>query len=364
VDDIKQFSMLIAAFAVLSRAFPQWRLQLCGDGESRSAYEKLIASLGLEEKVSLPGMLPEMAEEYAAANIFCIPSRFEGFPMVLLEAMSHGLPCVGFAECCAVKTTLRHGRIGLLAPEMTVKSLVETLRPLMQSSPLRKAMGAAALENSQAYLPETVYPQWETLIEQTARETPHSRLNWKGPIEYIVKGTHFTQDRMCEQILNKQLVVKDNTYGKFTIVGSISKVVIGDYCSIAEGVTIFIGHEHRTDWVTTYPLNGDGNEHLASKGDVVIGNDVWIGRNATILSGVTVGDGAVIGACALVTKDVPPYAIVGGVPAKVLKYRFTPEQIAALQRIQWWEWPTEKINQAAPLLLSADIRKFIDAYSP
>ncbi|MNI40841.1 Chloramphenicol acetyltransferase [compost metagenome] len=83
---------------------------------------------------------------------------------------------------------------------------------------------------------------------------------------------------------------------------------------------------------------------------IVIGNDVWIGANAVILPGVTLGDGAVIGAGAVVTKDVPPYAIVGGVPAKVIRYRFTPEEIEVLLRIKWWEWEIEEIKSKAYLL--------------
>ena len=80
-----------------------------------------------------------------------------------------------------------------------------------------------------------------------------------------------------------------------------------------------------------------------NKGDIVIGNDVWIGYEAVILSGVTIGDGAVIGARAVVTKDVPPYTIVGGVPAKPIRMRFPEEVVAALQKLQWWNWPRERI---------------------
>lgn len=144
-----------------------------------------------------------------------------------------------------------------------------------------------------------------------------------------------------------------------------STLRIGRFCSIAEGVTILLGGEHRWDWVTTYPFNAVCDDacqfkgHPRSKGPVVIGNDVWIGRGATVLSGVTIGDGAVIAAGSMVAKSIPPYAIVGGNPARLLRYRFTEDQIAALLQIRWWDWPIEKIRDSWPLLLSADIRAFI-----
>ena len=99
--------------------------------------------------------------------------------------------------------------------------------------------------------------------------------------------------------------------------------------------------------------------HIASK-KTVIGNDVWTGRNATILAGVRIGNGAVIGAGAVVTKDVPPYAIVGGVPAKIIKYRFSPEQIEAMEQIQWWNWDDQTIADRFDDFLDIDmfIRKY------
>ena len=144
--------------------------------------------------------------------------------------------------------------------------------------------------------------------------------------------------------------------------------VCGKFCSIASGVTIFVGGNHRSDWVTTYPFGHihtdtfttyDGHGHPSSKGGVTVGNDVWIGANATIMSGVTIGDGAIIANNSHVVKDVPPYAIVGGNPAKLIKYRFTPSQIEQLVSIQWWNWSESKINEFAPMLCNSDIDAFI-----
>ncbi len=144
---------------------------------------------------------------------------------------------------------------------------------------------------------------------------------------------------------------------------------IGKFCSIAGNVTIFGGGEHRSDRVSTYPFNFFHNDfpaakestgHPHTKGPTVIGNDVWIGTGTTILSGVTVGDGAIIGACSLVTKDVPPYAIVGGNPAKIIKFRFSQDQIDKLLQIKWWDWNLKKIQLYMPLLLNTDIDNFIN----
>lgn len=149
-----------------------------------------------------------------------------------------------------------------------------------------------------------------------------------------------------------------------------ANLIIGNFCSISDGFRVFLGGNHNIDWVTTYPFGHthtdvfnmfDGTGHPSSKGDVVIGNDVWIGYNVTVLSGVKIGDGAVIGTNSLVIKDVEPYSVVAGNPAKHIKYRFSPEQIEKLLQIQWWNWEDEKINRFTPLLCNKDIDHFIEA---
>lgn len=166
------------------------------------------------------------------------------------------------------------------------------------------------------------------------------------------------------------------SYGKYTYGTPIIKwqqpnteLIVGNFCSIAGNVTIYLGGNHRTDWITTYPFghihpnifnsfNGVG--HPATKGSVIIGNDVWIGNDVTIMSGVTIGDGAVIANNSHVVKNVEPYAIVGGNPAKFIKYRFKPEQIEKLLEIKWWNWEDKKINSIVPLLCSDNIDDFIN----
>ncbi len=154
------------------------------------------------------------------------------------------------------------------------------------------------------------------------------------------------------------------TYGKpeFFLWNDSERIEIGSFCSIANEVAIFGGGNHRTDWTTAYPLRivfglpGAGLDgQPASRGTTKIGNDVWIGFRSTILSGVTIGDGAVIAAGSTVTKDVPPYAVIAGTPAKVIKMRFPPELIEHLLNIRWWNWPIEKIKANVSILCASPI---------
>ncbi|MFD2328654.1 CatB-related O-acetyltransferase [Cohnella sp. GCM10020058] len=152
------------------------------------------------------------------------------------------------------------------------------------------------------------------------------------------------------------------TYGnpKINMYTNDGRLSIGKFCSIAENVTIFLGGEHRIDWLTTYPFTALAPAiaaipgHPATKGDVVIGNDVWIADGAAILSGVQIGDGAVIGARAVVARDVPPYGIAAGNPARTVKHRFAPDEIAGLLAIRWWDWDLARLEPAVPLLLNGD----------
>jgi acetyltransferase-like isoleucine patch superfamily enzyme len=161
------------------------------------------------------------------------------------------------------------------------------------------------------------------------------------------------------------------TYGTPNILwkNNNAKLVIGNFCSIAANVNIYLGGNHRTDWITTYPFGHihqsifnkfSGHGHPSTKGDVIIGNDVWIGSNVTIMSGVTIGDGAVIANNSHIVKNVEPYSIVGGNPGKLIKYRFTSEQIKKLLEIKWWDWNDDKINEFTPLLCNINIDEFIN----
>ena len=157
------------------------------------------------------------------------------------------------------------------------------------------------------------------------------------------------------------------SYGRPRVLewGEGGELSIGRFCSIAEEVTILLGGEHRTDWVSTYPFaemtgaDVPGTGHPRSKGKVAIGHDVWIGRGALILSGVTLSSGCVVGAHAVVSKSVPPYAIVAGNPARVVRMRFDEGTIAALLETAWWDWPIERIRETAGLLSSGDVGELL-----
>ena len=145
------------------------------------------------------------------------------------------------------------------------------------------------------------------------------------------------------------------------------KLIIGKFCAIAKGIEfIMSGANHRIDSITTYPFNIMGNgweksapslSDLKLKGDTIIGNDVWIGQNVTILPAVHIGDGAIIGANSVVAKDIPPYSVAAGNPCEVKRKRFDEDLIEYLLKIKWWNWDTEKIFKNMEALCSGDLSK-------
>lgn len=147
------------------------------------------------------------------------------------------------------------------------------------------------------------------------------------------------------------------------------KLIIGKFCMIASGVTFIMnGANHLTNALTTYPfaIFGNGWENAMEgksypqKGNINIGNDVWIGYNATIMAGVTIGDGAIVAANATVIKDVAPYTIVGGNPALEIKKRFSDDTIAKLLELRWWDWDIEKITKNIQNLTDLNIDKLVE----
>lgn len=150
------------------------------------------------------------------------------------------------------------------------------------------------------------------------------------------------------------------------------RLIIGKFCSIACGAKfMFTSANHTFKSLSSYPFPiffeewGLDKRQVASawdnKGDIVIGHDVWIGFEAVILAGVHIGDGAIIGTRALVTKDVPPYTVVGGIPAKEIKKRYDEETIRKLQQIEWWNWPFAKLQRVLPIIMSGEIDKLLSS---
>ena len=191
-------------------------------------------------------------------------------------------------------------------------------------------------------------------------------------------------DRLCflkNVVKNPNIIIGEYTYYDdfdnvenfeknvkyhFDFVGD--KLIIGKFCMIASGVQFIMnGANHLTNALTTYPFAIFGNgwekamegKAYPQKGDINIGNDVWIGYNATIMAGVTIGDGAIIATNATVIKNVEPYSIVGGNPAMEIKKRFTGEKIKALLQLKWWDWEIAKITNNLQHLTGNDIAKLI-----
>jgi len=186
-------------------------------------------------------------------------------------------------------------------------------------------------------------------------------------------------ERLCflkNIIKSKNIIVGDYTYYDdpdnvenflnnilyhFDFIGD--KLVIGKFCQIATGARFIMnGGNHAIDGYSTFPfaIFGDELADLSSnpgpKGDTVIGNDVWIGNSAVFMPGVKVGDGAIIASNSTVTKDVEPYSIVGGNPAKLIRYRFDENTIVALLKIKWWEWDIKKITKHAKEIATGSLK--------
>ena len=167
------------------------------------------------------------------------------------------------------------------------------------------------------------------------------------------------------KIGNSLVFVGRYTYGFENISikqwGEGATLKIGSFCSIAGNIRVFLGGNHRTNWITTYPFGhvfADelGGQHIvghpSTKGDVDIGDDVWIGEAVTIMSGVTIGNGSVLAANSTVTKDVAPYQVVGGNPARLIKERFDDELIALLNELRWWDLDVSQIKEITEVLSS------------
>jgi acetyltransferase-like isoleucine patch superfamily enzyme len=182
-----------------------------------------------------------------------------------------------------------------------------------------------------------------------------------------VRDSYVGQEAATWRRLLKQgrVVIGDHTYGipDMWVYQGDERLVAGKYCSLRG--TFLLGGQHAVDQITTYPIRinwrlpGAWEDGFPTpQGDTIVGSDVWVGRGSLVMSGVTLGDGCIVAGGAVVTKDVPPYAIVGGNPAKVIRYRFSEEHIEELLQIRWWDWSDAEVLEALPYM-GNDIEAFL-----
>jgi acetyltransferase-like isoleucine patch superfamily enzyme len=183
---------------------------------------------------------------------------------------------------------------------------------------------------------------------------------------------NLARDHLADGIARWGWEIGEFSYGRLRVRhwGEGARLVVGRYCSFADGIELLLGGNHRIDFGSTYPFHSfpdlwpgvpPAERFPYATGDIVIGSDVWIGAGATVLSGVTIGDGAVVAARAVVAKDVGPYAIVAGNPAREVGRRFDDATIAGLLETRWWDLPAEQVRGLVPLIQSTDVQGLIAA---
>jgi acetyltransferase-like isoleucine patch superfamily enzyme len=200
---------------------------------------------------------------------------------------------------------------------------------------------------------------------ETLRFTYHVANNLRIALRNAALGEQYAEYRRLQR--SGRVIVGLNTYGYprlHTYIHGRECLRAGNYCSLAGSYVL--GGKHAVDRVTTYPhrimlgMEGAGEDGFPTPtGDTILGSDVWTAERSLILSGITIGHGAIVAGGSVVTKDVPPYAMVGGNPARLIRYRFDEAQIEALLEIRWWDWPEEQVRAAVPLLAGDDVDAFI-----
>ncbi len=223
--------------------------------------------------------------------------------------------------------------------------------------------GDGPLPEDEAWRPDRLSAWWAGL-PQGAR----------GMLARRVNPDNQTRLHLAHLIARRpgQIVVGAHSYGrpKVRFPESGARLMVGRYGSIADGVEILLGGDHRLDWATTYPFPALPRLWPAavrvtgsapSRGDVTIGHDVWLASQCMVMSGVTIGHGAVVAARSVVTRDVPPYAIVAGNPARIVRMRFEEAQVEALLATRWWALPQARVVALLPLLMSGRIDELTGA---
>ena len=169
LDPGKDHAILIEAFSLLAREHPDWDLVIYGEGPERAALERMVAARGLTHRVSLPGVVEDIDRAYEGAQLFVFPSRYESFGLVSVEAMSHGLPVIGFSDCSGTNIVIRDGVNGRLVERRTAENLAAAMRNLMESSLLRETLGLQGIQTAREYAPEAVGDLWASFLSGLKR---------------------------------------------------------------------------------------------------------------------------------------------------------------------------------------------------
>lgn len=195
ICDIKRPHLLVDAFSMLMDKFQDWHLDIWGHGPQENAIRRQISYAGAEKRIHFHGLCDDIASVYSSAQIYCLPSSFEGFPNTVLEAMSAGLPIIGFKSCRSVANIIAGGNIGLLAPEDTPESLAATLECLMNDDELRTRLGAAAQKVAGNYSPKIIFDKWERLLQKIAESKNNTFMDKFKNIDFAYKADLSTSAR-------------------------------------------------------------------------------------------------------------------------------------------------------------------------
>lgn len=378
----KRVDTIIQAIAKVEN----WSLFVIGDdvGEYPKKMKRLSQEQGVEHRVRWLGWQNNPWKNVEDADAVVIASEYEGYPLVAIEAQANGIPVIA-TPVSGIEELITHGENGFLFPCGDWKALSDILYSIdkgtlpvidpeickMKVLPFEKNTAVADFYNKIVMLYRDFRKNSnETRTVGREGEEKEMALNVNIPEYTIHSNEELTKDLFKDGKLFPVLFIDRDSYiGSADIMTSLDEkciynLNIGRYCSLANNITFMIDLNHDYRRVCQGRITGvpyKRPEFCKRKGQIAIMNDVWIGEHATVLGGVTIGNGAVVAANSMVTKDVPSYAIVAGNPARIVGYRFEEEQIQALNVIRWWNWDEEKVLANSEALYG-DIDSFIQQH--
>ncbi len=378
----KRIDTIIQAIANVE----DWSLFMIGDdtGEYPQKMKRLSQELGVEHRVHWLGWQsrPWKCVEYADAVV--IASEYEGYPLVAIEAQANGLPVIA-TPVSGIEELITHGENGFLfscgdwkALSNLLYSLGEGILPTVNPEVCKKKVLPFEKDRALADFYKKIVALYHDFLKSPHKDKVEGHESGEEEMGLKLKIEEYTihsKEELTKDLFKdgKQFPVltidRDSYIGDAEIITSLDEkcvynLNIGRYCSLANNITFMMDMNHDYRRVCQGRITGvpyKRPEFSRRKGQIAIMNDVWIGENVTILGGVTVGNGAVVAANSVVTKDVPSYAIVAGNPARIVGYRFEEEQITALNTIRWWNWEEKKVV-ANGTALYGNIDEFIQQH--